>query len=124
MLSVNPCQAYVSLKNRFDPNQLPSRKVANFLDAKLLPIWPVIPLFFMQYCKQNVRLNIFMHYLVLPNFPVNVQNSTCKHILLIKLEYIVDPDQMASSETICSGSTMSSKSDKLKFYPANLQHSI
>ena len=113
MLSVNPCQAYVSLKNRFDPNQLPSRKVANFLDTKLLPI-----------CKQNVRLNIFMHYLVLPIFPVNVQNSTCKHILLIKLEYIVDPDQMASSETICSGSTMSSKSDKLKFYPANLQHSI
>ena len=41
-------------------------------------------------------------------YPINMQYSYCKHVFSIILENIVDPDQMTSSETSCSGSTLSS----------------
>ena len=39
-------------------------------------------------------LQIFMHHV----YPANLQLSSCKHVFSIRMEYIVDPDQMASSE--------------------------
>ena len=43
------------------------------------------------------------------------QHSTCKHVYTIRVEYSVDPDQMAYDETIWSGPTLFSKEDKSKF---------
>ena len=45
-----------------------------------------------------VMLNIFMYYTPPQFYPVNLQNSSCKHVFSIRVENRVDPDQMASSE--------------------------
>ena len=47
--------------------------------------------------------------------PVNLQDSSWMHVITIRVENSVDPDQMASSEAILSGSTLFSKRDKFGF---------
>ena len=62
-----------------------------------------------------VMLNI-LHTTLLPEFyPVNLQHSSCKNVFSIRIENNVDPDQMASSEAIWSGSTVFPSRDKSWF---------
>ena len=57
-------------------------------------------------------LNIFYVQLLLNVYPINLQHSSCKSGLSIRVENSVDPDQMASSEASPSGSTVFSEINK------------
>ena len=60
-------------------------------------------------------LNTLCATLLLCFYPVNLQFFSWKHVFSIGVENSVDPDQMASSEGIWSGSTVFSKKDKSRF---------
>ena len=59
-------------------------------------------------------LNIHMYYTP-PFNPVNLQQSSCKGVFSIRVENSVDPDQMASSEAVWSGSALFLK----RIYPSS-----
>ena len=60
-------------------------------------------------------LIVFMHQIPPHSYPANLQNSTYKLFFTSRVENTVDPDQMASTEAIWSGSTVFSTSDKSGF---------
>ena len=43
-------------------------------------------------------LNNFVYYTIPQTSPVNSQHSSCKHLFSIRVDFSVDPDQIAASE--------------------------